>query len=241
MLFPVYDTHFYIGFFVLVWLAYDTFLRYRKNQNISSLYIALASLFLGFSMFCWGFPALFTSNPKTLSFFTFLGDCAQALSFLFLWILLIRAFLGTKSIAKIIASSMAVLLAIAFIIDAMNRNLTAPYTTSIKILSTNTFDIVFATAVSYSILTAINSVSLFLLSFYFWKQGDSAPNSAQKVRVKSLAIAFFCASLINVAMPTIPFGPVELKDMTLTAVLSIIAVSVVISFILAKRKTLLQR
>lgn len=237
MQFPIYDMHYYIGFPVLLWLAYDSYKRYRKNQNISSLYIACASLSMSLSMFTFGFPALFTNDPRTLSFFTFIGDCSQIAGFLFLWLLSIRAFLSSKPKIMFIANTFVLGLAIISMIEAMIRNLTFPYSTSIVKVSNTFFDIVYKDTLRYNILTAINSLSLFLLSFYFWKQSNSAPNKAQSLRIRALSIAFFISSLVFIVMPAIPIpGLIDIKDSMLTLIFLIIALSAIIGHFISKRE-----
>lgn len=237
MQYPIFDSHFYIGFFVLVWLAFDFFNRYRKSQNISTLYIACASFSLAISVFAFGFPVLWTRDPKTLSFFTFIGDCTQTASFLFLWLLSIRAFLGTKPKIMFIANTLVFLLAIVSMIDAILRNLTPPYLeTKIVSVSSYAFDITYTDSLRYSILTGLNSLSFFLLSFYFWKQGDAAPNSGQKLRIRGLAIAFFITSLVFIVMPAIPFkGLFDIKDGLLTIIFLIIVISGIAGHFLNKK------
>jgi hypothetical protein len=229
MQYPIFDSHFYIGFFVLIWLAYDSYNRYRKSQNISTLYIACASFSLAISVFAFGFPALWTRDPKTLSVFTFIGDCTQIASFLFLWLLSIRAFLGSKPKIMFVANTVVFTLAIVSMIDAILRNLTPPYLdTKIVSVSSYAFDITYADSLRYSILTGLNSLSFFLLSFYFWKQGDAAPNSGQKIRIRGLAIAFFITSLVFVVMPAIPYKQLfDIKDGILTIIFLIIAISAI--------------
>jgi hypothetical protein len=188
-------------------------------------------------MIAYSFPSLFTFNPKTLSFFTFIGDCTQAASLLFLWLLSIRAFLGTKPKAMFTANVLVFLLAIASMIDAIIRNVSPPYlNTKIVMISDRTYDIVYANSMSYNILTGINSLAFFLLSFYFWKQADSAPTSGQKLRIRGLAIAFLITSLVFVGMPVIPFhGLFEIKDSILTIIFLIIVVSGIVGHMLNKK------
>jgi len=232
---PLYDTHFYIGFPVLLWLAYDSYKRYKNNQNVSALYIALASLFLSFSMLTWGFPALFSSDPKLLSYFTFIGDSCQTISFLFLWLLSIRAFMGSKPLLKNIAYFTLISLVMVGILDAMRRNLNPPYSTNLNMVS-GIPDIVFTAAPSYNILTGIFSISLFLLSFYFWKQAGKAPSKSKILRIRSLAIVFLLTSLVNALMPGILLpGKFDIKDALLTIIFLMISISAMASNLLNKR------
>lgn len=235
---PIYDSHFFIGFPVLLWLAYDSYRRYRKNQNVSTLYLAYASLWMSITMFCFGFPALFTSNPRILSLFTFIGDCMLASALLFMWLLSIRAFLSNKPKTMFVANCVVIALAIGSFVDSFVRNLRLPYSTNLVAVTSNTSDIIFAGSLRYSILVGINSISLFLLSFYFWKQGNGAPNSGQRLRIRALSITFLFASLVLIAMPSIPLSNnFELRDLILSTVFILIGGSAIIGSLLNKPST----
>jgi hypothetical protein len=227
---PFYDSNFFIGFIVMLGLSIDTFLRYRKSRNVSSLYIAIASLFLSLAMFFWGAPSLFTDDTKILSFFAFLGDSSQALMYLMAWILAIRAFLSSKPILKTISYLAVYTLMFACIADAAARSLVTPYNTTVVNVSYFSYDIVFASSPSYTILTALNSLALIPLGFYFWISSKQATEPAQKFRIKTLALTFLLAALLNIALPAIPINRIiDLKGIALSLIFLIIAVSAIIS------------
>jgi hypothetical protein len=145
----------------------------------------------------------------------------------------IRAFLSSKPKAMLIANTAVILLAIACIVDAIVRNLSPPYSTSIVTISNISSDIVFTDSLRYNILVGINSLSLFLLSFYFWRQGSSAPNSGQKLRIRAMSLAFLFTSMVYIMMPASPLSSyVEIKDIILSTIFIIIGASALISYFL---------
>lgn len=234
---PIKDIHFFVGFPVLLGLAIDTYLKYRKSRNTTTLLIALASLFLSIALLVWAVPTLFTSDTKTLSYFTFLGDSIQGLMFMMIWILVIRGYIFNKKLQITAYLALAVLIVIT-VIDAAKRNLLYPYSTTLKQLSENSYDIVFAPSMSYTVITAINSISLLLIGFYFWKSGNSSTDSAQKFRIKSLALAFLVASIIYIALPAIGIDSnVDVSDIALTVIFALLALSGLVSFIINIRKS----
>ena len=232
MQFPINDIHFFIGFPVLLGLSIDTYLKYRKSKNPTTLLIALASFFLSAALITWSLPTLFTDDTKVLSFFTFIADSLQAMMFLMIWILVIRGYIFNKTL-KALAYIGATTLAVVAVADAALRNLRPPYSTTLESLSSGTYDIVFAESMSYTIITALNSISLLLIGFYFWRSGNSSTDSAQRFRIKSLALAFLLTSIIYIALPAVGFDTnIDITDIALTAIFSILAISGITSFVI---------
>lgn len=235
---PIYDSHFLIGFPVLIGLALETYSRYRKSGNISTLYISLTSLFLGISSFFWGVPSLFTTDPKTLSFFTLLGDISQAFMFLMLWLLAIRAFLSTNKLHKTIGYVFAYSITIIAIADSIRRFLTTPYTTYIEEISSTAYDIIFIDAPLFFILAFINSLSFILLGVYFWRSARSATSSTQRFRIKAVSVIFMLGSLVYIVIPAIQKDTnLNLDDKILSVIYIIAFIILLISYISRIRST----
>ena len=239
---PVNDTHFFIVFPVLIGLALDTYMRYKKTGNISTLYISLGSLFLGLGSFFWAVPSLFTSDPKTLSYFTLVADSFQALFFLMLWLLAIRAFFSTNKLLKIFMYIFVYSITFASILQSTYRTVISPYTTYIVELSSSTYDIVFKDTTYYYFFAAINSISLILLGVYFLRNANSSTSSSQRTRIKAMSLIFILGSLVFIAVPAVPFGTnINLEDRTISIIYVIVLIVLLISTmsrVLNRKKTI---
>ncbi len=227
---PLNDIHFFIGFPVLMVLAIDTFLKYRKSGNVTTLYIAMASLFLALSQFCWGFPSLFTKDPQILSYFSFIGDSIQSLMFVMTWLIVVRGYVIKKR-TRIVSYIAITLITLLGIFEAFRVNLFPPYPTYIESLSANSYDIVFTSTTIYSTLTAINSISFLLIAVYFWRSANKSTSKSQKFRIKSLATAFLIASILYISLPLLTFDVgFDIEDVGTSIIFSIVGISGIAGF-----------
>jgi hypothetical protein len=240
MQFPLNIIHVYIGFPVLLLVSLEAFYRNNKKRNITTLYIGYATLLLALSMLSFGIPALFITDSRTLSIFTYIGDVLQAVSLLFFWFISIRAFVGTKPKLKIVAQILVITLCIAIITEAMFRNLTPPYSTAIETSANGITTIVYSDTLRYIILNGINSIAFLLLGVFFWMQGNAASTPSRKLRIRSYATGFLIAALVYIAMPAYKISEtIFLRSVLLSVLFLIIAVAAVISHSLDKKEKIL--
>lgn len=233
---PLRDTFLFIGVPALFALVLSTYSKYRQNKNQSSLYIAVASSFLLLSLFFSGVPSLFTRDPQTLSFYSFLGESLQAAFLLVIWLMAIKAFLSARPKAKLISTIAVTVLFLACVVESAINNLTAPYPVKVVELSSSAYDIVFAGGPAFLILTGLNFLALIFMGAYLWNSAKQSENASQKVRVKGLAIALIGGAIGYAFLPEMPIGQnYDAKDMIVSSVYLVIGGSLIIGGILKRR------
>lgn len=217
MFFPVNFLSAYVGFPILIGLAIDFFLRYKKNQTTTSLYLTCACLLAAFSQMFLAFPILFTTDTKTLSFYAYFADVFLATSFLFIWLFSINAFLGTKPRTTRFATISVFVLTIACYISAFYLNLFPPYSTSVIQSSSGLSKIIFRNSFDYTILFSIDRIALLLVGTYLFQQSNNAPTNGQRLRIRSFALLIILAIVTSAIIPVIQIGVLQLNDLILTS------------------------
>lgn len=203
---PINVIHFYIAIPVLTYLAIDSLIRYKKNNNQVTFYLGLALLYESLAVICLGIPILLSKNLDLFNFGTYAGDIFQAASFLMLWFISIKAFLAHKPLLLNIANIGAVSLFVAIVIDAIVRNLDKPYKNEILQRSTNTISIVYNNTLYYQILNGIDSLVLIFIAVYFWKQANKSPTNSSTIKIKTVSIGFIFAALAFTVTPALPLN-----------------------------------
>lgn len=216
----------------MFFFAIYSYSRYKKTNNMTNLYLASMSFCGAMSQAAYGIPALFTSSNQTLSFFAFVGDSFMTGALLLAWLLCTRAYFSSKPKIMLVINIVLSLIAIATIVASGLNNLQASFfSTSLVKINETSSDIVFKDSMLFIVLNGLMSLSLFILTYYFWKQGGTAPTKSQRFRIKSLALSFFCLALVFVVMPAVPFSDyVELRSVTLSFAFIIIAVAGLFGF-----------
>jgi hypothetical protein len=201
---PLNIIHNYIGFPVLLGLGIDTFRRYKKNNNVTSLYVGLACLSASLAEFCYGMPVLFTHNQRTLSITTLFGDILVGLSMMSLWFLTTRAFLSRWPKAVVFANTLVIAFTGVVITEALFRNLTLPYKITILHNANGGITYSYADAPLYTIFSSIDSLALVFMAIFFWRQGKAAPTKGQRLRIRSFATSFILVSVAFIVPATMP-------------------------------------
>lgn len=235
---PLHDTYLFIGFPVMIGLAINTFYKYKKTKNQTSLFIAIGSMCLAISLFFTGFPSLFIKDPKALGYFAFIADIFQSLLLYTIWLLAIKIYLSKNTILKYLGYFATTVLLIASILEAATRNLNPPYGIVLSKLSNISYDIIITETPIYRLLLGLEYLPMILVGIYFWRSSFSSSFRSQRIRVQGLSIAFVIGSLLFITIPTIPINPyLDIKDIAVSLVYLTIGVSMLMGYFLNKRKT----
>lgn len=233
---PLNIIHDYIGFPILVGIGLDSLRRYRKSQNITAKYIGWTSLLTAVTTLSFGLPVLFTHDPFLLSVGTFIGDCAFAVAMLMLWLIVIRGAFITRPRLFIATKVAAGLLTAGLIVEAVLRNLVSPYSTFVT-KSADGIALLYRDSTLYKILSGIDSLAMLLVSIYFWKLASAAPTTAQRLRIRSFAVAFVFFASAFVLTPAFPVDNQAAISFTLLSIgFIIVGVFSVIGTVLNRRQ-----
>ncbi len=201
---PLNIIHNYIGLIVMGSLSIDLLRRNRKHPNTTTLQLGLATLCATITTFFFGIPVLFTQDTQTISAWTFVGEVTQIAAMLFMWQIVIRAAFSLKPRFKGAATASVFLIAAASIAEAVHRNFTPPYSTSVLVRADSTIAVVYTNTMAYQILNSINSLALLALGLYFLKEANLAKLQSQRFRTRGIAIGFViasCSFIFTAALP----------------------------------------
>ena len=187
---PLNVIHNYIGFPVLIVLGCDALRRYRKTQNITSLYLALACLFSSVALFSFGVPALFTRSTMAISIGSLIGDYFFSFGMLWLWFIATRSFLANLPAVRKVVNSVAVGVTALLCINSVFVNLTPPYGAHLIANPNGGVALAYRTSQIYNILMAYHSISLLIIAIFFWREGAAIPNIGHRIRVQGFAVSF---------------------------------------------------
>ncbi len=236
MVFPVNFLSAYVGFPILIGLAIDFYLRYRKKQTTTSFYMTFACLLAAFSQMLLALPILFTTDTKTLSFYAYFADIFLTTSFLFVWLFAIHALLGTRPKIARFATVFVFLLAIACYVSAFFLNLTPPYSTTVGQTIYGSTTVIFRNSLDYIILYSLNRISLLFAGFYLFMQGNNAPTSGQKLRIRSFATLIILGVATSAILPIVEVGVFNLNDLILSSAFLLCGIMAIVGHILDKKK-----
>lgn len=235
---PYNIIHNYIAFPVLLIIGIDALRRNRANHNITASYVGLACIMGAIAAFCFGFPALFTHDARALSIWTFVGDCAYTFAMLLLWLILIRGTLAHKRTLFVAANSLAVILGIVSLVEAVHRNLILSHSAYISSTAGGGIALLYVDSLSFQIINGLNSLALALIGVYFWRQGKGAATKAQRLRIRSLAVGFLFFAAAFVITPIFPVdNQAQISVALLSAGLIIIGFFAVIGAIAGHKET----
>lgn len=203
---PLNALHNYISAPVLLAFGIDNLRRYRKNQNSTSLQLALFCILTSFAQFCFGIPALFTQDSRLLSLGTLGGDLFLAFGLLSLWLIINRAFLSGKPVVKNIVTATNWLVAVGLCVESLVKNLQAPYGTSLTRDAAGVASLVYRDEFVYNALIGIHSLALIFIAIFFWRQGKMAATSVQRMRIRSVSIGMILGSSPYFLNPFLPLG-----------------------------------
>jgi len=201
---PLNVIHNYIGFPVLMGLGIDTYRRFLRNKNTTSLYFSIACILASIAMACFCMPVLFTQDSRSLSIGTFIGDCSLALSMMMLWLICTRAFLGRYRAVSTVANIVIISFTGLLIENAVTRNLGNAVSTEVTRSATGALSLSFTSSMAYNILTGIDSLVLFFIALFFWRQADAAPDKGQRLRIRSIAVSFIILASPFYVAPALP-------------------------------------
>ena len=187
-------------------LSIDILRRNRRNPNPTTLHFGLAITCVALGTALYGLPVLWTHDALLLNIATFAADVLIAAALLFLWFITSRAFLPTRPRRALALNIFAGILTAICMIEAIPRNLTAPYSMQLVQQPSGQLAVLYTASPFSQFINTLDAFVLVFIGIYFFKQSSLPPAKSQRIRLRGVSVSFIFAAVAFLATPALPIS-----------------------------------
>lgn len=200
MNFPANYLHTFVAVPLFIVFALSSIRSYSRTKNRITLYLGITVGCYVFTLFCLGFPALFTQDPRILTAGMLAGAIFELLAGITMWALVARLYAPKSDFIRGSIISLGVVIALVTGYLAFRDLLATPVT----LVQSGSFQILYSPVTSqYTTALALQYASTLFIAIAFWRQSGSVSTMRDKVRLRVLSIMF---AVVFIVLGLLPFS-----------------------------------